>query len=161
MAKRNAIIERFHISPTEMRKLPSDRAEYKRQGVEPKPQGFWWGVGRSWMEWCEQEDYHVGGFIYALAIEDSTILRITNVAELDAFHDEFAVRYRPTVSLWYIDWSEVAKQWDGIEIVPYLWQRRLGSPASDWYYGWDCASGVTWRPSVVVREIALVGEWKP
>lgn len=44
-----------------------------------------------------------------------------------------------------IDWKAVAKEYDGIEIDPYQYERRF-SEGFLWYYGWDCASGCVWRP---------------
>jgi len=41
-----------------------------------------------------------------------------------------------------INWEEVSKNWEGIEIVPYIWTARN---ILNWYYPWDVASGCIWN----------------
>ena len=113
------------------------------------------------MEWCEGESFNVGGRVFEVGINVSDILRIRSEEELDDFHAEFSASpawYTFDVGAWNIDWRQVAKQHDGVEIAPYLWQRRLTGPAR-WYYGWDCASGVTWKPRGVICDIREIGRW--
>lgn len=46
-----------------------------------------------------------------------------------------------------IDWFQVVRNFPGIIIAPYLWERRNSNRSnwdSCWYYGWDCASGCIW-----------------
>lgn len=53
-----------------------------------------------------------------------------------------------------IAWEKVeADGFYGIEINPYLWQRRLDGGM--WYYGWDCASGVVWNEKAIL-DVRLV-----
>ena len=140
----------------------TDKASYRDQSVNGKPEGVWWSVGASWMEWCEAEDFCVGGPVAEVTIDLAKVLQVTSVAELDAFHDEFHAPYPGAAYMGdrhYIDWAQVAAKWDGIEIAPYMWARRLDGAAHTWYYGWDCASGVTWRPSRVVQRVTDVGLW--
>ena len=40
-----------------------------------------------------------------------------------------------------INWPKVAQDYAGIEICPYRSDKRM---SSDWYYGWDVASGCVW-----------------
>ena len=136
-----------------------DRREYAEQSVDSKPQGVWWGVGASWMEWCEGEEFDVGGAVYSLEVREDRLVTINDADALDAFHARFAAAaWTGDRRLRAIDWAKVAEQWDGIEITPYLWERRFDKHAV-WYYGWDCASGVTWRPSRVIRSVRYIGDW--
>jgi len=113
------------------------------------------------MEWCEGESFNVGGRVFEIEINTINLLRIHSGKELGDFHAEFSASspwYDFDDSEWGIDWRRVAKQYDGVEIAPYLGQCRLEGPAR-WYYGWDCASGVTWRPRAVLRITREVGRW--
>ena len=62
----------------------------------------------------------------------------------------FAKLYPYAKSLWHneldtheIDWKKVKSKYQGIIIAPYQWSCRLNLD-SNWYYGWDCASGCIW-----------------
>lgn len=43
------------------------------------------------------------------------------------------------------------------EIAPYQWERRLAREFM-WYYGWDLASGVIWRPKNAL--VAFIGKYE-
>ena len=81
--------------------------------------------------------------------------------ELDAFHEKYGVPMFPNLpdmcnSRYFApDWARVGEAYPGIIIAPYIWSRRLDGPM--WYYGWDCASGCVWDPSVV-RSITYMGK---
>lgn len=150
-------MERLHVSRSRLAQV--DERNHYAQYTSDKPSGFWWGVGRAWLDWCESEDFRIGGHIHELDIDDAKILRISSVEELDRFtstYDAPSIAAFPSIR--GIRWHRVAQHYDGIEIAPYLWERRL-SEHTRWYYGWDCASGVTWRPQSVVRAVRYVGEW--
>lgn len=149
---------RLHVSRSDKLARVIDKREYRNQRVSDKPVGFWWGVGNAWMKWCETEQWRVGGHVYMLDIDDTRLCRISGYKKFDAFHERFRAPLYSSGGQYYINWPAVAEEWDGIEIAPYLWQRRLGHETR-WYYGWDCASGVTWRPRKVIRGIEYVKEW--
>ena len=50
--------------------------------------------------------------------------------------------------VYQIRWEEVKTLWDGIIISPYNWKCRH-SPSTEWYYGWDCASGCIWNVEAI------------
>jgi hypothetical protein len=108
-----------------------------------KPIGFWYEVDGDWRRWCLDENYRDmdSAHLHRVDLADCNILTIRSASELDHFHRHF----RTGVDAYHeeIDWPQVAAAYDGIEIAPYLWERRL---TVRWYYGWDCASGVIWRP---------------
>lgn len=124
-----------------------------------KPKGLWVsseGNGDGWSDWCKSEKFHLENLVCPHRIvlrNEHDILHIRNVIDIDKFHDEFSIPITASVDLRHISWREVAKQWKGIIIAPYLWARRLGSPTgvSDWYYPWDCASGCIWDVSAIER----------
>ena len=111
-----------------------------------KPHGLWYSVNGEWEEWCASEmaEWCQGGLLYALHLNGENLLRITTIAELDRFRED----YTAEVGLARrrgIDWGAVADEFDGIEIAPYQHERRF-TQGFLWYYVWDCASGCIWRP---------------
>lgn len=112
---------------------------YAQRGVM-KPSGFWYEVNKDWRRWCEAESFLDHGFVHNVDLGKTSMLFIDSLAKLDAFHRQFCQGEMHTP-----DWQAVAELYDGIEIAPYQWKRRL-APGFLWYYGWDCASGVIWRP---------------
>jgi hypothetical protein len=103
-----------------------------------KPVGFWLsaeGDGMfSWKNWCTREEFGVCGLENAarfVLAPNANVLHINNTEELDAFNN----RYGSVL-------AHMAKDYDGIIIAPYHWQRRN---ELIWYYSWDCASGCIWN----------------
>lgn len=119
-----------------------------------KPRGFWVSVPGEddWPTWCRAEEFKLEALavrhIVTLA-EAANLLWIESAAALDSFQDRFgiklpgAARFRLRIS---IDWRRVAEQHDGIVIAPYQGSRRH---EVQWYYTWDCASGVIWHPRAI------------
>lgn len=113
-----------------------------------KPHGLWISDEHDfgWRDWTTAEQWGMDTLIYEHLVElhpDHNVLFITNVEELDKFHEEFKThigdweRGNPT----WLNWNRVYPFWQGIIITPYLWERRMDYM---WYYGWDCASGCIW-----------------
>jgi hypothetical protein len=148
---------RLHVSSSKLARV-RDKYSYKQQPIDVKPDGFWWSVGTARLEWCEAEEFRVSGLVYALDVDETRMLQLGTCHELDAFTAKYSCTLYG-VSLSAIDWGAVALDYDGIEIVPYLWQRRHHK-ATGWYYGWDCACGVTWKPSAVIRAMTFAGKWE-
>ena len=122
----------------------------EQQKIAWKPVGLWYSVDRGWEEWCESQSYGTGKYSFAVELGDENILFIQGATELDSFNSRYATsRYVDLPDRYnYIDWPVIAQEYDGIEIAPYIWERRLDGPAG-WYYSWDCASGCIWRPKGV------------
>jgi len=103
--------------------------------------------------------------------EDANILKISNVEEFDIFHDKYSFSlpsdhfaYQTVLSYGeiqhkfktsndsaveiskLIDWKRVAKEYQGILITPYVYERRT---SRYWYYPWDCAGGCIWDTSCI------------
>lgn len=122
-----------------------------------KPKGLWVSVKgeMDWREWCEAESFGLDRLKWRSVITLSSvanILHIRSVGELDAFDELYGRDERIGTSDYskrIIDWEHVAKEYDGILIAPYQWERRFDGRVSDWYYGWDCASGVIWNARAI------------
>lgn len=124
---------------------------------------------QTWKTWCIQEDFNLEYLTKKHKItlkQDAQILHISNLNEFNAFEESFiTVQANIICSIengrrifsikeksfqeYSIDWIRVIMNFQGIIIAPYLWERRLGGflPCnwySNWYYGWDCASGCIW-----------------
>ena len=111
------------------------------QEVGFKPRGLWYSCGSEWDDWCRYEMPHwITGspYVYRIEVNLSRMLVIRDDDDFRAFESSYLVRGR---GMAVIDWKAVARDYDGIEICPYQNQRRM---SSDWYYGWDVASGCIW-----------------
>ena len=121
--------------------------EYHRGQGACKPRGFWFSVEGEddWAWWCRAEGFNVDRLAapHVVALKPAAnILRLCCASDIDRFSAQYGGRDRYTSRT--IDWSLVAVDYDGLIIAPYIWSRRLDG-AADWYYGWDCASGVVWN----------------
>ena len=149
-------MRRFHMSDTpDLVPRSVDPAEEWRLGMF-KPFGLWYDVDGDWFRWLLEEGYDdpaagwLRPYLYELRVDTSRLTTIRTLKQFDAFH----ARYRKPIAdgLWIakgIQWSAVARVAAGVEIAPYLWERRLHWESS-WYYGWDCASGVIWDVSAIL-----------
>lgn len=106
-----------------------------------KPRGLWYSCGSEWDDWCRYEMPEwitKSPYVYRIEVNLSRMLVIRDDDDFRAFESSYLVRGR---GMAVIDWKAVARDYDGIEICPYQNQRRM---SSDWYYGWDVASGCIW-----------------
>jgi hypothetical protein len=112
------------------------------QRATMKPNGFWYGFGNEWIDWVRSEmpDWE-GKYIYEVDIGNTNVLKIDSHFDLMKFHRKYAER-KQIARDDLLDWSEVAKEYDGIEINPYQYEARYQYM---WYYGWDVASGCIWN----------------
>lgn len=142
-----------------------------------KPHGFWVSVKGEddWPSWCLSEDFRLEGLTHRheVILNGNHDVKIIDTPEaLEMFHrqygydwwewrgfDQVGFRGDHKHERWMIDWEKVAEVYDGIIIAPYQWDYRLPMewpPAirghiSNWYYGWDCASGCIWNPAAIAR----------
>lgn len=119
--------------------------------VYDKPSGLWYACGDEWLRWVlsEMPDWLKGyKYAYALHLDTSNMLVIRTLDQFDKFSERYAGLDEG------IAWDWLAREYTGIEICPYQWDRRMGYTSS-WYYTWDIASGCIWDPSAV-REIAPI-----
>ncbi len=140
-----------HYSDSILEKVVSKDIR-KRGATFYKPNGLWVSVDEidgdvwGWPAWCDAEDYSVGSIKHLVSIVNpKRILWITTESDLVWFNKVFGM-----IGGGYygrkIDWPLVAEQFAGIVIAPFQNGYHLDM---DWYYGWDCASGVIWDASIV------------
>lgn len=135
---------------------PEEKIRFKRtikQKKGYKPNGLWYGIGPSWINWVRSEmpDWETE-HVFRLSIDESKMKIIRNYQQLVEFEKEYSL----PIDGWddyngrylYIDWERVARDYGGIEIAPYLYEARYKHM---WYYGWDVASGCIWGTGVVKR----------
>jgi len=122
-----------------------------------KPAGLWYecqdGSSTSWEEFCTVGmtggyDKYDGTYNVVLKDDGYNILHITHEQYFDKFTEMYSIPHPvfpddPEENI--IDWPKVAEHYAGIEICPYLDNRRDVT----WYYGWDVASGCVWDSSGV------------
>ena len=120
-----------------IRSVPSS----KQPESEWKPNGFWFGVRDSWIDWMEEEAPHLkGDNLYSLDIDESKCL----VIETNEQFLEFSKKYRTKGNIGnVINWKEVAQDHSGIVIKKYFNEYRMDTDHA-WYYTWDAASGCVW-----------------
>jgi len=116
-----------------------------------KPHGLWVSVDGDddWPQWCNENGYDGCGsyHYYRVHVGDlGRVLVLGTVGEIRDFDEQRVIR--PHNILTSIDWEAVARDYAGIIIAPYQWGCRLDLM---WYYGWDCASGCIWDPTVIER----------
>jgi hypothetical protein len=137
-----------HYSETPLLKV----AKPKKLNDLFKPCGLWFSVdgnGDGWVEWCRTENFRLSSLAFAteLSLELKKFRVITNAHDLNEFDKEFGVKIFE--ACWGIKWTTVANLYSGIIISPYIWECRLRGRVSEWYYGWDCASGCVWDTDAV------------
>jgi len=144
-------MERTHLAPvpTVIVVEPRDQPDWP----EYKPRGFWYEVDGDWRRWCREDgmrrwlDQH---YLHRVQLGDERLLLISTPDGLDAFTATYGVKHLQQTDQRSIRWDRVAEDWDGIEVAPYQWTRRLDL---FWYYSWDCASGCIWRPRGVTTDL--------
>jgi len=117
------------------------------QTIGHKPVGLWYSVNGDWERWCAEESpgWLESKFTHFVELGDENILTVSGVSQFDEFSQRFGAENPRCTTMPGIDWAAVAEEYDGIEIAPYLWERRNENWCG-WYYTWDCASGCVWRP---------------
>jgi len=126
-------IKRISISNKKIESLMTSQSE-----VGPKPRGLWYACDNDWLQWLIYEMPHwIGNYVYSFDINMSNVLQLSSLSDLKNFQSKYGSRG-------YIDWREVAMDFSGIEICPYIYEGRYDIP---WYYGWDVASGCIWDSS--------------
>lgn len=133
-----------------------------------KPKGLWVSVAGEddWPSWCQYEECFTDSLVVAHRVTLAASAKVRTIAsafELDAFTGIYTVQtdwerkwpWKMTDrTKWPIDWREVAKDYDGLIIAPYQWSRRM---ETEWYYGWDCASGCIWNLDAI-ESVDVVAE---
>jgi hypothetical protein len=141
--------KRFHTSPDASLVLRKEEWEkrHKEELVFSKPVGLWYDFQGDWIRWCLSEGWGgIRDYIYEVKVDKSKILQISNIKEFEEFENEYLYHpelFNSSIRLHNasVNWEKVQVKYSGVEIIPYLWDKRLSCM---WYYGWDCASGCIW-----------------
>jgi hypothetical protein len=149
-----------HFSKTEIAGIRSTEQSprYGQWSTHDKPRGLWVSVDGDydWQSWCESKGFGIGPIRYRVVLKSmDRVLQLTTSLEILVFterygHDSGRYSFQDVA----IHWDEVAKEYAGIIIAPYCWELRMDE-RTNWYYGWDCASGCIWDSSVVESVTAL------
>jgi hypothetical protein len=107
--------------------------------------------------------------VFELDVNPSDIMVIQTLEDFNRFEDKYIYHYDADIKgypylIESVDWKEVAKNHAGLEINPYFWEKRLNSK-TNWYYGWDMASGVIWdldaiKDATYITEIKNTEHWR-
>ena len=132
------------------------------RGGAYKPAGLWLSVDGEddWPAWCSGEGWccNVDLWHYRVNLAaDANVLVLSTADEVCGFGGEYG-KMLPREFFANIDWPRVALQHDGVIIAPYQWDCRLDDRVN-WYYTWDCASGVIWKARAIAS-IDLLGKTK-
>lgn len=127
--------------------------EKKQQEKGYKPNGLWYGIGPSWVNFVRSEmPTRETEHVFKIDIDESKMKIIRNYEDLLEFEKEYSTPIEGMYSFnnryLYIDWERVARDYSGIEIAPYISEARMKHM---WYYGWDLASGCIWRKGVITK----------
>jgi hypothetical protein len=116
------------------------------QWANPKPEGLWYGIGSSWIDWVRWEiPERESDNVFKIDVDEGKMLLIRDNDELDSFVEKYGVEEFRSMM---IDWAKVASEYGGIEISPYLYEEKREYM---WYDGWDVASGCIWGDGVIVN----------
>ena len=176
---------RLHISKDLIERFIS-----KRQRVEMKPIGIWYGFNESWLEWMLDAGCNwFQPYIYEVIVDEEKLLRISNHDQFEDFEEEFG-----SLPAYMLRMQENARKVKaaGFDTPDYdylfgpnpLGMRRytqhidfpkLSKQYSAleitpylygkrleaiWYYGWDCASGCVWNKKGL-KELRLFAQYDP
>lgn len=130
-----------------------------REALPIKPNGLWCSVESDdedsfgWREWCEREGFGLSRLTHRTELTlqpGANVLHLASSSALLAFtrRYESAVAVMIGSPIRQIDWTLVAHDYQGLVIAPYDWDLRLDW-RTQWYYGWDCASGCIWDGTAV------------
>jgi hypothetical protein len=160
---------------TEVRSV--EQAPLEKASRVDKPKGLWVSAegDDDWPSWCRSEDFRLAGLSHPTQVilrPSARILRINGAEDLLKFHEAYStvppwakkitpemldnLPYKnlpaPDFRGYAVRWLDLAQEYQGIIIAPYVWSQRL---RLSWYYGWDCASGCIWDSNAVADLVPL------
>ena len=122
--------------------------------ADRKPQGFWLSINESWKEfweneanYCDSPDWlEILRYRHDISLDiDANILLVDTTSKMLLFNQNYGINRR---GYNMINWKNLMYDYQGIIITPYYTKFRL-EINFDWYYTWDCASGVIWDVSCI------------
>ena len=141
--------DRVFYSPTPFNSFRNEKQDRGYTQYE-KPKGLWYSCGKAWKQFAQTNNFRIHSYNhkYLLEVNLSRMCLIRNEKELL----EFSEKYGELVNegrRWAVDWSEVSRDCDGIEICPLPnleWDKKM---YYRWFYDWDVASGCIWGNSAI------------
>lgn len=129
-----------------------------------KPRGLWVSdeeQADAWLRWVDQE----GGKDFRQRCKHAYYIDLAkghNVLIIDNFEEllEFSHTFRMRPDDWpdgmadlgrhvvYLSWPRIAQDYQGVIVTPYQWDARFDH-RTNWYYGWDVASGCIWDVAAI------------
>lgn len=131
-----------------------------------KPIGLWVSVegADDWREWCEAESFRLDRLTHSTEVilhDDANVLRVVGYTALRLFHNKYRCDPKDGepefLASMGIRWNDVASEYDGIIIAPYIWSLRIDGDVL-WYHSWDCASGCIRRARAVKELRPIIRE---
>jgi hypothetical protein len=126
--------------------------------LNDKPKGLWVSVKGEddWENWCRGENFSLEGLACVHEVKlhsNARILRVSDAWGIEDLTRRYGAERYPELSslcgrMDAIKWREIAGEYQGVVIAPYIWSKRLAFD-SFWYYGWDCASGCIWDADAI------------
>jgi hypothetical protein len=134
--------DKIHISDSD--NLTFKNVPINEQPISYKPEGLWFSLGMEWIEFLIGDEWghnmrdRIDDYLYLINTNDSTILTLGKENE-EQFLNKYGIRNK--YDNMDVDWSKVANDWDGIEII--INPRELNER---WLWStWDIPSGCIWN----------------
>lgn len=153
-------MQRIHHTNNSEIKIPSP-IRYREMEVTMKPNGLWYSIDWSWVDWCKDNTGWTHRNHFELEIDLTKVLLIDTGNKLKEFAKNFGeipewqkelANSDAMKKLWdnpkrdYINWKQVAEKYSGIEINPY---HRMQRRDYLWVSGWDVSSGCIWNLELI------------
>ncbi len=114
-----------------------------QKNLSDRPEGLWYSINNDWKRFCIESDnlQWIGNYNYNVNISNANILKINSLSEVRKFAKVYGEVGKYTT---YINWANVAMNFDGIEVQDYNTD-FFADIGANWFYCWDCASGCIWN----------------
>ena len=131
-----------------------------------KPTGLWLSEGSQWQDWCDSEGFATCNmnncYIYSASINKDRLFVISSLDVLNTLHEKYEKKNKFFAN-GYIDWKEVANDYDGICFENYYEVKKdYFTNSSDfgktWFLAVDVSGACIWNPSSVVSEWKMTRE---
>jgi hypothetical protein len=146
---------KLHI--THCDKIEAKITQQKNKSIVSKPFGLWYSIGFEWLDFTTNDFEGFYGeeklYAYEINIDNLNILKLNTIEDINEFLKKYKIGNDMFVS---IDWKEVSKSYDGIEINNYrkIKNKALLNFDYIWLYGWDVSSGCIWNTkNLNIKEI--------
>jgi hypothetical protein len=122
-----------------------------------KPNGLWYGINNSWLDWIANEQFRVDYYKkckrYSIEVDSSKILSLNSKQSISDFTKRFS--YIPkdlppaTKDIFqgcFINWNDITNEYSGIEFNKYFRSIRM---QNIWYSTIDVSSGCIWNKEAI------------